>query len=215
MLGIESNKRLLIGVTARQWLTKTAQFNYEKAVAESIEYLVSEYEAEVILIPQVTSEFHDDDDRVVNKRIYDYISDHNHVHTIDTKLDHYEIKSVYDSLDLVLGTRFHSVIFALTSYVPAIAIEYEHKTSGIMHDLNLDRWVIKIDEVNSKKLCKMIDDLIISHIDYKKQLKQVMPDYIKETDEPIKYVREAYEKFSETSLQADDKKTIFELQVAK
>ena len=46
------------------------------------------------------------------------------------------------SLDYLVGTRFHSVIFALAARVPCIAIGYEHKTRGIMRDLSLDGWVL-------------------------------------------------------------------------
>ena len=206
-LGIKSGKRLLVGVTVRQWLPRAAQSSYEKAIAESIEYLLNRYGVEVVLIPQVTSEFHDDDDRIVNKRISNRISDHKHLHVIGAKLNHYEIKSVYDSLDLVLGTRFHSVIFALTSYIPAIAIEYEHKTSGIMHDLGLDKWVIKMEKVNSKNLCLLIDDLMANRDDYRKYLIRVIPDYIEDADKPIKYVREAYGKYSKNVNLSRNKKS--------
>ena len=195
-LKIKSDKQLLFGITARKWLPEPAQSNYERAIVESIEHIISKYDASVVFVPQVTSEFHSDDDRLVHKRIFDYTPNHDHVYLVDGELDHYQIKSAYDSLDFVIGTRFHSVIFSLTSYVPAIAIEYEHKTGGIMHDLELDRWVIKIESVNSKVLCAMIDELITGSEAYKKNLKQIMPTYIKKTDEPIKLVSEAYKKLS-------------------
>ena len=195
-LKIKSNKQLLFGITARKWLPEPAQSNYERAIAESIEHIISKYDASVVFIPQVTSEFHSDDDRLVHKRIFDYISNHEHVYLVDGELDHYQIKSAYDSLDFVIGTRFHSVIFSLTSYVPAIAIEYEHKTSGIMHDLGLDKWVMKMEAVNSKDLCAKVDELITGSEAYKNKLKQIMPTYIKKTDEPIKVVSEAYKKLS-------------------
>ena len=195
-LKINPDKQLLFGITARQWLPEPAQSNYERAIVKSVEYIVKEYNAAVVFIPQVTSEFHSDDDRLVHKRIYTQISNRDNVYVVDKKLDHYQIKAAYDSLDFVIGTRFHSVIFALTSYVPAIAIEYEHKTSGIMHDLGLDKWVMKMEAINSKDLCAMIDKLITSGEAYKKKLNHIMPTYVKKTDEPIKLVSEAYEELS-------------------
>lgn len=187
--------RFIVGVTARRWLSNTAQSRYEHALAKTVRYIVTNYNAVVVFIPQVTAEFHGDDDRIVHKRIHQFISDLQGVYVIDEKLNHYNIKAAYDSLDFVIGTRFHSVIFSLTSYVPVIAIEYEHKTGGIMHDLGLDKWVLKMEEVNSNNLCKKIDMLIKDHKKYRDYLKAIMPDYIKKNNENIKTVKKHYDKF--------------------
>jgi colanic acid/amylovoran biosynthesis protein len=97
---------------------------------------------------------------------------------------------------MVIGTRFHSVIFSLTSHVPAIAIEYEHKTGGIMKDLDLTDWVLKIEEVNQVTLCRMVDQLIKQRADYQMKLQRIMPNYVKGTRNAIGVVADVYAKAS-------------------
>lgn len=194
LLAIEKD-RIIIGITARNWMSAEAQSRYELALSQTIRHIITKYKASVVLIPQVTAEFHGDDDRMVHNRIYEMVQDLKNVYVINEKLDHYQIKSAYDALDLVIGTRFHSVIFSLTSYVPAIAIEYEHKTGGIMKDLALDKWVIKIEEVDIKNLSKMFDKLMLERTGYKKYLKNIMPGYIKKKENAIKIVQEKYYEF--------------------
>ncbi|MFA6361420.1 MAG: polysaccharide pyruvyl transferase family protein [Candidatus Shapirobacteria bacterium] len=194
LLNIKKDK-LIVGITARKWLSITAQNKYELELAKTIRYIVEKYNIAVVLIPQVTAEFHKDDDRIVHNRIRRNIGRSHDIYVINEKLNHHQIKAIYDSLDFVIGTRFHSVIFSLTSYVPAIAIEYEHKTGGIMHDLKLDNWVIKIEEVESDKLCQKFDQLVIDSKKYKDHLKTIMPVYIKKADESIKIVRKHYDAF--------------------
>jgi colanic acid/amylovoran biosynthesis protein len=82
-----------------------------------------------------------------------------------------------------VGTRFHSVIFGLTSFVPALAIQYEHKTLGIMRQLGLEKWVIPIEQVTGQYLISLFDELIKSRDDYIKKLDHILPAYIAKTTE--------------------------------
>lgn len=187
-----SPTQIIFGITARQWLDETQQAKYEQALAETIDYVITKYKAKVVLIPQVTAEFHNDDDRIVHSRIASIVRHSDDVYALNNKLSHGEVKAAYNSLDFLIGTRFHSVIFALTSNVPAIAIEYEHKTGGIMHDLDLDEWVIKMHDVNPAWLKKSVDILVRNSKAYKTHLKSILPAYIRETKQPIHIVKDTY-----------------------
>jgi colanic acid/amylovoran biosynthesis protein len=70
------------------------------------------------------------------------------------------------------------VIFSLTSGTPALAIEYEHKTSGIMGDLGLGQWVMPIEAVTADRLCRRFEDLEAADADYQRHLREALPDYI-------------------------------------
>lgn len=198
ILGIKKEK-LIVGITARKWLSGFAQAKYECALAETVKHIVTNYNAAVVFIPQVTAEFHGDDDRIVHKRILSQITKLHDTYLIDEKINHYQIKAAYNSLDFLIGTRFHSVIFSLTSYVPAIAIEYEHKTSGIMKDLNLSKWVIKIEDVSGDILIDRFNNLIKNKKQYLSTLNANLPGYIKKTETARILIKEIYEKITKYS----------------
>jgi colanic acid/amylovoran biosynthesis protein len=84
---------------------------------------------------------------------------------------------MYGGLDLLVGTRFHSVIFAMTASVPVLAIEYEHKTSGIMKDLGLDEWVHDITTVDGDTLTAALRRLFARRAEIIAQLADRMPSY--------------------------------------
>jgi len=184
---------LLVGITVRRWLDAKRQHAYEQAVAETVDYLVTHHQATVVFIPQVTSSLGGDDDRVTAEKVYARITYKNHVHRLQEHYTHQQIKSLYGELDMLIGTRFHSVIFSLTSLVPALAIEYEHKTSGIMHDLALDTWVVKIEKATPAVLIHKIDELIAGKDDYREHLKQVLPAYIARAQDATTLIKETYE----------------------
>jgi colanic acid/amylovoran biosynthesis protein len=186
-------RSIAIGVTARKWLAASDQRAYEKAMAETLDYLVHKHGAYVVFIPQVTAEFHGDDDRIVSEAIFSEMTEKEHALVLTENFGYREIKTIYDQLDFILGTRFHSVIFSLTSYVPAMAIEYEHKTSGIMQELGLSQWVIKIEDVNPEALKYKMSNLIKKQASYKAHLHQVLPQYVKQAHNAIEFVDQAYQ----------------------
>jgi colanic acid/amylovoran biosynthesis protein len=60
-------------------------------------------------------------------------------------LDARGLKSLYGACDFVVGTRFHSVIFALSEGTRALAVGYGgNKSFGIMKDLGLSHLVLDI-----------------------------------------------------------------------
>jgi len=182
--------RLLVGVTVRAWLTGAAQTAYEKAVAAALDNLVKTAAAHIVFIPQVTAK--GDDDRVVNRRVHAFMHHRDRAIVIEDAPDHHRIKAIYDNLDILLGTRFHSVIFSLTSYVPVLAIEYEHKTSGIMHDLKLDAWVIKIEDVTGPKLIELLQKLVQEQTAYLEHLHIHLPPYLRQAKQAANLLAAAY-----------------------
>jgi colanic acid/amylovoran biosynthesis protein len=166
---------LFVGITVRQWLDGTRQARYERAIAGLADAILDRHHATVVFLPQVTSEHHDDDDRVVSARVAQAMR--HRAEVILSKLDHRGVAGLYRSLDVLIGTRFHSVIFALTALVPVIAIEYEHKTSGIMRELGLEDWVRDIQDVSASGLLDTFETLIAERDSYRQHLRARLPSY--------------------------------------
>lgn len=185
---------LLIGVTVRAWLSGSRQRDYEKAVAEALDTVIKTVAAHVIFIPQVTAT-KGDDDRLVSIRVHQLMHHSAAATVVQDTPDHHQIKAMYDQLDILLGTRFHSVIFSLTSHVPVVAIEYEHKTSGIMRDLQLEKWVIKIEDVTASHLSALLLKLIREQASYRMDLRRRVPPYVRQAHETVNLLAKAYQNF--------------------
>ncbi len=166
----------VIGLTARAWLSAPEQAAYEAALAQLIDHIQRDLGMAVVLIPQVACDYLGDDDRVAQARIAERCQTPPHV--ITEQLTPQELGQLYSEVDVLIGTRFHSVIFALTHGVPAIAIAYEHKTTGIMRDLGLSSWVVPIERVARTDLAGLLARLLTEHADYRRQLAELMPPYI-------------------------------------
>lgn len=180
VVGAEEND-LVLAISVRNWMEKEKQDVYEQAHADLIDYIAEKYpNIKPVFIPQCTFPFADDDDRMVAERIIAR-SKMKKVCVIKEAIDYMKVKLAYAKADLVIGTRFHAMVFGLAYFVPGIAIEYEHKTRGIMQDLGLEKWVININNVDTKTLIDSFNRLLKEKDSYKEYLSNRIPNYVDES----------------------------------
>ena len=65
---------------------------------------------------------------------------------LDDDLTPFGLKALYARFELLLGSRIHANILAMSSGVPTVAIAYEHKARGIMDLAGLGEYVVSITE---------------------------------------------------------------------
>jgi colanic acid/amylovoran biosynthesis protein len=186
--------RLHVGLTVRKWFkTEQALQDYIEAVAQTLDYLIKQYNAEIFYIPQVIAENFGDDDRVIARRVWDNVRNQSRFTVIEADLHPFEMIGFCSRLDMFIGTRMHSNIFALVNHVPVVAIEYEHKTRGIMRGLGLEPLTIDIRDVTFASLRQCVDALLQDRTPYQNLIKQNLPAQIMESRKAMEVIKEVYE----------------------
>lgn len=166
--------------------------SYEKIIAQCADYLLTNSNNQVIFIPQTTSFRHNDDDRNVMDSIKKQMKFSKKAIFIKDELSHYDIKSLYQYADILIATRMHSAIFALTGLIPTIAIAYEHKTTGIMKDLNLEQWVIPLEKLNFVQLKQKIKQMQKNKRIFKRTLQENLPVYLSQAKKTVAHLQEFF-----------------------
>jgi colanic acid/amylovoran biosynthesis protein len=150
-------ERPLIGVSVR-WFhfagtqdPAAAQRAYFQAVADTVSALIGD-RGQAVFVPQVRADA--DDDIAAAREVVALMSPELKPRVLvkEENLNPYEAAALYATFDLLIGTRMHANIIAMLVGTPAVAIAYEHKTTGIMNDLGLDDLVIDIATCSSDAL---------------------------------------------------------------
>ena len=183
--GVTISSRPLLGVTLINWGAQnrlfTTQHAYETAVSEAIRFFLNEYDGHAILFSQVTGPSIMDDDRIPAQRVKQLLADvEAKVTFIDGTPTPETLKSAYGQMDIFIGSRLHSNIFALSEIVPAIMIQYQPKTRGVVQMLGLDSWVIEIENVTAISLIEMTQKLWRERYDIRQRLEEIMPAIIEQ-----------------------------------
>lgn len=181
--------RPLLGVTVINWTAENPVFQqqtaYERAVAAAVRNFIERYGGSVIFFTQVWGPSYSQDDRLPSRRVIAGLQEvSDHIHHIEEPITPGLLKSIYGCMDLFMGTRMHSNIFALSQGVPVLAIGYQHKTQGIMRMLGLDDWTVDIQQVDGPGLCELLDELWLHRPALGEQLRAALPKIVKEAGRP-------------------------------
>jgi len=102
-----------------------------------------------------------------------------------------EVEKIYSYYDYMVGTRFHSVIFALNVDVPSIAIAYGgNKGKGIMNVLGNDDYSIDMDRIDESTLISVFDNLERNRESYLANLQKKKEEIQKQRTDLINCIRE-------------------------
>jgi colanic acid/amylovoran biosynthesis protein len=153
----EDETRPRLGLTAINWWVQTQDFSfeqqsrYEEALVEACQYFIHEVGGEVYIFTQVTGDYEIARDELPAGRIYERLAEQTHaVHLIDQGVLPHLLQAAYSQMDIFIGTRMHSNIFALSGDVPVIAVAYRYKTIGLMKAMGLAEWVLGINQLGEE-----------------------------------------------------------------
>ncbi len=192
-----SMNKLRVGITVRKWFrNQNEQQQYERTMGEFINWLISEMDVFVFFVPQVTFKEGKDDDRTAARDIYSYIKPKNFVRLIEEELSPQQIKGLCGKMDLFVGTRMHSNIYALSMNVPTMAIAYQPKTKGIMEQLELESFLLPITDLNLHNLKKKFRLLIERQDEIKDCLVKKIPEFRKRAAQSGQIIEEDFTRFS-------------------
>ncbi len=146
----------LLGVTVLDWERLhrrfTRQTEYEIAVARAMDFFVRKFDGYVVVFPQVRGPSEAENDLLPSRRVCARVQHRERVYLVEEVPSTRHLISAYGLMDLFLGTRLHSVLFALTQGVPVLAIAYQAKTLGVLQTVGLESWVIPIESVEADAL---------------------------------------------------------------
>lgn len=74
-----------------------------------------------------------------------------------------DIKNVIASSKLMVGSRYHSCVAALSSGVPTIVIGWHNKYEELLEKYGQSKWYLSCGECTSEKLISMVADLLANY----------------------------------------------------
>ena len=78
-------------------------------------------------------------------------------------------------LDLLIGSRFHSLVFALATGVPAMAIGWSHKYTELMRLMGLERFVLERPQLDAPKAVSLLTQAWAERGQHKEALLKRIP----------------------------------------
>lgn len=155
-----------------------------------IQYILSETNATIALIPHVVWE--SNDDRTVLRKLYD---DFDHNSRLVLVADHTapELKYIISKCNFFVGARTHATIAAYSSCVPTLVVGYSVKARGIARDLfgTEEGYVLPVQEMtNPDQLTKAFCCLYQQREQISAHLHQIMPSYLAPAQRAVSAIKD-------------------------
>ena len=161
MAGVPQGTRLCI-VSIRSW--KLASENFTKGLAKLCDYMIENHCIYPLFVPLQYPE-----DTAISRQVMALMKNPSYI--ISRELSVPEMFSVLSEADVLIGMRLHSLIYATTLAIPAMALCYDPKISAFMESLNQpDRVDVECFDFSTAKqlLTTIINERVSRSEDLKK-----------------------------------------------
>ncbi|WP_333494591.1 colanic acid biosynthesis pyruvyl transferase WcaK [Kluyvera sp. CHPC 1.251] len=138
----------------------TTQQAYEEAFASVVNRVIDAGYQVIALSTCTGIDSYNKDDRMVALNLQKHIQDPSQYHVVMDELNDLEMGKILGACDLTVGTRLHSAIISMNFGTPAIAINYEHKSAGIMQQLGMPEMAMDIRHLLDGSLGAMLADTL-------------------------------------------------------
>lgn len=160
-------------ITLRQHKYKAVdgESQYLNTIKAIGNYVYSKYNIKTLIVPHVKGPNDFENDIIITKKFESSLNENEKNNfSFEYKYLHAkELVELYSNATLLIGTRFHSVIFGLCQKVPSLAISYSGYKANIMKQFGMEKFMIDIEEVNNSsldRLTDLVDELIMKREEY-------------------------------------------------
>ena len=169
---------LRVAVSVRAWRhfagdEHEGMRRYRLAVAELVQHLVATHRAEVLFVSTcqgVPEYWTDDSDTAAEIVALLSPAARGHVSVDRSFHDPATLGALLGRHDLVVATRMHAAILALSAGVPVLPIAYEFKTRELAARLGLSRWTQDVERMTGAGLVAACEDLLATLDDVRNEL---------------------------------------------
>ena len=180
--------RPVIGVSPgiyAQSLSKEKVNRYINEHARALDKMIKECGFFVVFLPHYISGFQFDD-LEISKLILTRMKNKRYAQIVESSSVE-EFKSILDSMDIVVSSKMHPAVLAVSGHIPTLCIAYDQKQTGFFLRLGLKECVVSIREFSYELLLSKIKYVWEKKEEIRAVLRQRVPNLQQEIKETIKF----------------------------
>lgn len=149
-----------------------SQDRYEEAIASVVDTYINKGFQVVAFSTCTGIESYNNDDRMIAYSVGKKLTSHpSEYHIVMDEINDLELGILLRECQITVGTRLHSAIISINFGTPAVAINYEHKSLGVMKGLDMNYLSADIKELLNGEISKKIDYILDNYDEVKSNLK--------------------------------------------
>ncbi len=174
--------RPLLGVSVRPWAFSGSQERWESEIAKGLRLYLDSHAGTVLFVPMQDGEMEIENDVLVCERIRDLIAKPERVLPIDRSIEPLHRVSLFESCDLVLGMRLHSLIGAIRGGVPCVGLSYDPKVTSLMESARISNYCHSLKNITLGEISDSLETALINRSKLNDLLIQKLAEFSENLD---------------------------------
>ena len=184
----------LIGISVRNW--DQSDDNWKCELANSLSQFTRVNDVNILFIPFQMNEgnIQTIDDVQASKSVIDLLEDKNRVYILEKEYSPTEISGIIACCHLLVGMRYHSVVFSLTNNIPCIALSYDPKVSSLMEESDLSDYCCDVNFISQNKITELLNYVLLNQEVMQKKIKSISESMIQRSRSNIPILKNTINK---------------------
>lgn len=176
-------------MVVRQEKRLAKPLRYQEQMTTFIQWLLDQ-NYRVLLIPHTYKpNAPDDDDLGLALKIYeDLLITSKQCLVVQDDLPPDQLKTLISKSHVFIGSRYHSLIAALSTGVPSLSVGWSHKYDGLLALFDMEQFSFWADKVQLETMQTAFQDLIKNRWEYSEKIKSRLPSIQMEITKSVKLV---------------------------
>ncbi|MCI8510138.1 MAG: polysaccharide pyruvyl transferase CsaB [Clostridia bacterium] len=150
-----------IGISVRNWNKNDRQF--AEKIALVLERICTKYQVIPVFIPMKYPS-----DIKISERVCELMQVNGYV--LQQQYSVFEMIGIVEQMDMILGMRLHTLIYAAGTGVPVIGLTYDPKVTGFLEDIGQPRF-IDVSDIDMEQLYGQMEEVLTHKEEICSQLK--------------------------------------------
>jgi len=159
--GIPTDKPL-VGISIRKWGKEERLI---ENLSKAIEYMVSKYSVNVVLIPM-----HYPEDLIISQQLLERINKGSYI--ISNRYGVEDIIGIIRKTEFIIAMRLHSLIYAAVQNIPMIGIVYDPKIKSFLNSIDMNK-MCTVEDLQYNELIEYVDYIWENREILKERLKKL------------------------------------------
>jgi polysaccharide pyruvyl transferase WcaK-like protein len=178
LVGVNVSGLLYAGGYTRRNMFKLAS-DYPTTVLHLVRALIREGGVRILLVPHVFGDSPESDVAACRKVIAELSEEYGeHLGYLEGDFDQHEIKWIIGHCDLLIGSRMHACIAALSQCVPAVGLAYSQKFAGVLESIGGGARVIDLRKATAEETLRVVLAAIGEKDRLRAELQKLIPTVI-------------------------------------
>lgn len=166
--------------------------DYLTIIAKLADYIIDCSNTQILFIPNELSTIPENDDLYYIRETVHRMRNHKKAIIVDEEYTAPQLKGIIGQCDIMIASRYHTIIASLSQSIPVLVIGWHEKYHGVLSLFGLEEYLFSVRSLDLEQLITKFDDLQLARSTISQNIEDVLPEIYSRIKNGGKVVNETF-----------------------